>query len=251
MESTATHFSAETDSSTAADAPRLAILRRTPSPPEPQGHNHGKRWTAEDDHHILHCPSTRTDAELAQILRRSEQAVKNRRAVLAAKGLAVDKEAGESSPFRLPNRNNNNERTVQEPRQSRAATATAGKDHPPRGGPRGEGKPPGRRAPAHTPNPGEPSAQATTTNHRSFPRHAIIAPLPPRATTTFSPGPPQTTRPNALVSAIGAICGHIRGTNGQIDRVWAQDALVPTLVQFHAGFQAYAAYIAEHGGNAG
>jgi hypothetical protein len=48
-------------------------------------------------------------------------------------------------------------------------------------------------------------------------------------------------------TAVGAICNHIKRTKGDLDGLWAQDALVPTLILFHTGFQAYAAFIsAEH-----
>jgi hypothetical protein len=48
-------------------------------------------------------------------------------------------------------------------------------------------------------------------------------------------------------TAVGAICNHIKRTKGDLDGLWAQDALVPTLILFHTGFQAYATFIsAEH-----
>ncbi len=51
-------------------------------PPPPN--NHGKKWTMSEDEHITDAPGL-TDAHYAQLLRRSEQAVHSRRAVLAAK----------------------------------------------------------------------------------------------------------------------------------------------------------------------
>ena len=156
------------------------------------------------------------------MLRRSEQAVKNRRAVLAARTtMAVVQKApahGKALTVVLT---------------SRAKDSLSNR--------RGAGDP-----------------KSNTTNHRNFPKHAAIA--LPHTLLGGSPSQPfagsnggHGTRaggPLGLMSAIGAVCGHIRGNNGRIDSVWAQEALVPTLVQFHAGFQAYAAYVAEQAGGA-
>jgi hypothetical protein len=45
-------------------------------------------------------------------------------------------------------------------------------------------------------------------------------------------------------SPISIVCSFIkRHAGGDMDELWAQDALVPTLVQYHAGFMAYAAFL--------
>ena len=67
----------------------------------------------------------------------------------------------------------------------------------------------------------------------------IGKPISPRKT-GGKPKPPTIILQH---TPLNAICNHIKRSRGNINGLWAQDALVPTLVQHYAGFTAYAAYL--------
>jgi hypothetical protein len=86
---------------------------------------------------------------------------------------------------------------------------------------------------------GRTEAVVNNENKRMPAKQYTKRPTPPASRTSPMARPPPT--------AVAAICNHIKRTKGDLDGVWAQDTLVPTLVLFHAGFQAYATFIsAEH-----
>jgi hypothetical protein len=77
-------------------------------------------------------------------------------------------------------------------------------------------------------------------------RQTAMARAPSVVSSILRPTPPL----KPATSAIGVICSFIKrnaggggGGHATMTDLWAQDALVPTLVQYHAGFQAYAAYV--------
>ena len=146
--------------------------------------NHGKKWTQSEDEHIIDAPEL-PDSHLALLLKRSEQAVQSRRAVLAAN-------LHKSSGWPIPE--------------------CADKLH------------------------ADVRRTATAANTDGRPRTLAIKPYQP----TSAPPTLQHRR-----TPIATICSHIKRTGGDLDGIWAQEALVPTLVQFHAGFHAYAVFIAK------
>ena len=66
-------------------------------------------------------------------------------------------------------------------------------------------------------------------------------PTSPRKSTPL----PKPKTPISILqhTPLTAICNHIKRSRGNINGLWTQDALVPTLVQHYAGFMAYAAYL--------
>ncbi len=160
-------------------------MTTTPSTPN----NHGKKWTLSEDEHIKDDPGL-TDGHLSQLLRRSEQAVQSRRAVLAAK---LHKSSG------LPIAECAAKLHADVRRTTLAASSHEVK--------------------------------------RTPPAAAGIKPYQP------TPAKYQRAPPQHRDSSITSICDHIKRTNGDTDGIWAQDALVPTLVQFYAGFRAYATFV--------
>lgn len=151
--------------------------------------NHGKKWTESEDEHIKLAPSL-PDAHFAQLLKRSEQAVKSRRAVLAVK---LHKNGGLS---------------IQECAEQLHADA-------------------GR------------TIMVINNEGRATAQKAAVKPY----TTILPRAAPRATVPTPVPSNIAAICNHIKQRGENFDAVWAQDFLAPTLVQYHAGFKAYAAFI--------
>jgi len=166
--------------------------------------NHGKKWTTSEDEHIIDKPSL-PDFHFAGILRRSEQAVQSRRAVLAAK---MHKSSGLS---------------IQE---------CAAKLYADTG-----------RTTVVVNNEAKRTMQKTAV--KQYDNTKILTPqkpTTPKPTTARTSPTPHGPRPHPP-TAIAAICSHIKRTKGDMDGVWAQDTLVPTLVLFHAGFLAYASFI--------
>ena len=166
--------------------------------------NHGKKWTPGEDEHIMYAPEL-TDNHFAQLLKRSEQAIQSRRAVLAAK---LHKSSG---------------RSVQECADQLHADT-------------------GRTT--HAVNNDGKGMQKTlikpynvTFSARNDPAHQTVKILK-------TPKRTSPTPPNTHPSSIASICSHIKRTDADMDEIWAMDALVPTLVQYHSGFQAYALFIA-------
>lgn len=185
--------------------------------------NHGKKWTHEEDEHIVKSPCL-SDTCIAQFLSRSEHAVKSRRAVMAAK--LHSKHNGELSI----------QQCAQQMGADAARTATAIKIHGASGTKKNEPsiQPKGKKAPktvAFSLRTSQARSDSAMFNHNF-------------AATAAAPTTATTTAPVAPVNAsIRAICDYIKSNNGRMGDIWTQDTLVPTLVQYHTGFQAYSAYM--------
>ena len=179
--------------------------------PVPTSNNHGKKWTPKEDECITAAPEFPNN-HFAQILWRSEEAVKCRRAVLAAR---LHKSSGQSIEQCAEKLHADVERTTMVVKN--------------------EGKGVTMKEAKNTKiKPFKPttfSARPTATNNNPD----AITQAPQRIYT--GPTPPS--------SSILTICDHIKRSGGDIDGIWAQDTLVPTLVQFHSGFQSYALFISK------
>jgi hypothetical protein len=167
-----------------------------------KSNNHGKKWTGSEDEHITDAPEL-TDCHFAQLLKRSEQAVHSRRAVLAAKlhrssGRSIQECADQlhADIGRTTQAVNNDGRGMQKPPSTKTYTATF-----------------------------------SSRNNSNTPK-------------LFKPHQPS---PTPELSNIAAICSHIKRNGANMDWIWTQDALVPTMVQYHQGFRAYAFFISTQG----
>ncbi len=172
--------------------------------------NHGKKWTPTEDEQLSTC-HCHTDIALAEMMSRSESAVKSRRAVLAAKlhmgngTLSIQECAlqmgADVARTTVAVRKYNKTTKTEENTPKSIIVATAKK--------------------AATPKSVTYSARTSLDSGRT--------------SDAAKPGFPSTT--------VRTICDYIKRNNGKTTEIWKQDALVPTLIQFHAGFQAYAAYV--------
>jgi hypothetical protein len=204
----------------------------TPQPP-----NHGRKWTREEDDQISGAPQS-TDTVFAQTLGRSEHAVQSRRAVLAARmhvstGRSVREcaeqlgaDVGKTMAATAPKLGGGEERTV---RKEPGATKTR------------EGRPEKASVTFRQPDP-----RAVSRSQQRQPR------APPDFSSrrsisggTLRPPPPHSAAHAQPTAAISAICGFIKQLGGDTTSLWEQDTLAPTLVQYYAGFQAYAAFVRE------
>lgn len=220
-------------------APSTTAATSLPPPPP----NHGRKWTREEDEQIAGAPQT-ADADFAHTLGRSEHAVQSRRAVLAARmHLAGGRSVRECA-----------EQMGADVARTMAATATVGKEgaqgKESRGGGENNARQPKRaggqkvdllsnlnrqRTP---PYPTAPSAgRGGGGNHNGMFQRRPSAVAPPHQA---GGGGVQHSS-----SSIGTICGLIKQSGGETAWLWEQDAFAPTLVQYYAGFQAYAAYLRE------
>ena len=180
----------------------------------PQPPNHGRKWSREDDAQINESADF-DDDHLALSLGRSAHAVQSRRAVLAARlhvssGRSVDECA---------------EQLGADAARTAAIVAQENED----GGAR---KANGRVVEKKR------ILKPTKAAHDS--RHT------PKTFTSRAPPPTAANiRRSTPASPIDIICGVIKASGGRgwTDELWTQEALVPTLVQYHSGFWAYAAFV--------
>ena len=203
----------------------------TPQPP-----NHGRKWTREEDEQISGAPQL-ADGHFAETLGRSEHAVQSRRAVLAAR---IHVATG---------------RSVQECADQLGADVgkTAAATAPKLGGDERAAKKEVAKPRERKPRPEKPSV----TFSAAYDTRAVSRPQQrqPRAPPDFSSRRPSSDamRPplphNAAraqpTATISTICGLIKRSGGDTTGLWARETLVPTLVQYYAGFQAYAAFVGE------
>jgi hypothetical protein len=199
-------------------------MQSTPQPP-----NHGRKWTREEDEQISGAPQS-TDAVFAQTLGRSEHAVQSRRAVLAARmhaatGRSVREcadqlgaDAGKTMAATATMLRGGGERT--------AAVTTTTKTAKPR-----------ERKPEKT----TPDTSSTQRQRRAPPDFSSRRPS--SSAGPLRPPPPHNTARAQPTATISTICSLIKQLGGDTTSLWEQDTLVPTLVQYYAGFQAYAAFV--------
>jgi hypothetical protein len=196
----------------------------TPQPP-----NHGRKWTREEDDQISGAPQS-SDTVFAQTLGRSEHAVQSRRAVLAARmhastGRSVREcaeqlgaDVGKTIAATAPKLGGGGPTKAREERPEKASVTFKLAD--PRAVSRSQQR--------------QPRAPPDFSSRRSINGGGTLRPLPPHSAAHAQP-----------TAAIAAICGFIKRLGGDTTSLWEQDALAPTLVQYHAGFQAYAAFVRE------
>ena len=79
--------------------------------------------------------------------------------------------------------------------------------------------------------------------HKATAKPYTTATLSSRSKDAAAPKTLKSQRPSTELSSIAAICSHIKCNGANMDGIWTQDALVPTLVQYHQGFRAYAFFI--------
>jgi hypothetical protein len=178
--------------------------------------NHGKKWTPADDEHLAAC-HCHNDTFLAEMMSRSESAVKSRRAVLAAK-LHVGNSALSIQECALQMGADVARTTVAVRKYDKSnkmgADASGGTEG-------GVAKP--------------PKSIVLTAKKTTSPKSVSYS------TRTTHDSAKTSDKPAS--STVRAICEYIKRNKGKTTEIWKQDALVPTLIQFHAGFQAYAAYV--------
>ena len=237
----------------------------TPSPPPP---NHGQKWTPEEDRQIADAPTAccddnNSDRNLALTLGRSAHAVQSRRAVLAARLHATTGRSIEECAHEL---GANVARTT----AAVAAATGGGSDGKERKG--GDRKMRMNQFNNDATDGGRTGMAEQEIRERQKPKkHSIITfasdnhadgsninnrrPHHHHTTTFTSRAPPVTgiLRPpqhphnHQTTAAIGVICNFIKKNAGggvsTMNELWMQEALVPTLVQYYAGFQAYVAFV--------
>jgi hypothetical protein len=178
--------------------------------------NHGKKWTPTEDEQLTAC-SCHTDSALAEMMSRSESAVKSRRAVLAAK-LNMGNGTPSIQECALQMGADVARTTVAVKKYNKSTKVGAGKD-----------------TEEHTPK----SIIVATAKKAVTPKSVTYS----TRTSLDSGKTSDATKPGFPSTTVRTICNYIKRNNGKTTEIWKQDALVPTLIQFHAGFQAYAAYM--------
>lgn len=202
-------------------------------PPPPRLLNHGRKWTPEEDLHITEAPGLGDD-HFSLALGRSTHAVQSRRALLAARlhaasGLSIDEcaeqlHASATKTSLIASGGEGEERTKKaKGRQGETGGVKMGNERKKvsismdRYNQINENKP--------------RPASALSSSYSARPR-----------VSTASVG--ITGIASKQVSPISIVCSFIkRHSGGNMNELWTQEALVPTLVQYHAGFQAYATFV--------
>jgi hypothetical protein len=179
--------------------------------------NHGKKWTPEEDEKLATC-HCHTDIFLADMMARSESAVKSRRAVLAARLLAGNGALSIQECASLMGADVARTTVAVRKYSKITKVSTDG----------------GVKAPKSI-DGGVKAQKSIVLNAKktSSPKSVTYSTRLDSAKTSDKPAS----------STIRSICEYIKRYNGKTTEIWKQDALVPTLIQFHAGFQAYAAYV--------
>ena len=204
----------------------------TTTAPQQQLRNHGQKWTAEEDLQLKDAPGL-DDDHFSLLLGRSTHAVQSRRAMLAARLHATTG------------------RPVVECAEQMCANVTKtlfiaeGGDGEERMKKKKErqGVLDGMRV-----NGGGQERKKVSIG---IDRYSQMNSIKPRPMASYSARSHAATAPVGVVnvaskqaSPISIVCSFIkRHAGGDMDELWAQDALVPTLVQYHAGFMAYAAFL--------
>jgi hypothetical protein len=178
--------------------------------------NHGKKWTPTEDEQLTAC-HCHTDIALAEIMSRSESAVKSRRAVLAAK-LHMGNATLSIQECALMMGADVARTTVAVRKYNKTTKVVASKDTE-------ENKP--------------KSIIIATAKKAATPKSVTYS----TRTSLDSAKSSDAAKPGFPSTTVRTICDYIKRNNGKTTEIWKQDALVPTLIQFHAGFQAYAAYV--------
>ena len=194
--------------------------------------NHGQKWTAEEDLQLKDAPGL-DDDHFSLLLGRSTHAVQSRRAMLAARLHATTG------------------RPVVECAEQMCANVTKtlfiaeGGDGEERMKKKKErqGVLDGMRV-----NGGGQERKKVSIG---IDRYSQMNSIKPRPMASYSARSHAATAPVGVVnvaskqaSPISIVCSFIkRHAGGDMDELWAQEALVPTLVQYHAGFMAYAAFL--------
>jgi hypothetical protein len=193
--------------------------------------NHGRKWTHDEDRQISDAPDV-IDDHFATTLGRSPHAVQSRRAVIAARMHKTTGNPIEECAAQLGTSS------------SRVALILSAE---------------GERANNNTNNRTQKGERKKTLfvnadfNNTNNHHHFRERPATASSFTSRTSAPPHTSilrRPQQQPSsAIGLICSLIkRGGGGSMHEIWTQEALVPTMVQYHNGFQAYAAFVKGGGG---
>ena len=204
----------------------------TTTAPQQQLRNHGQKWTAEEDLQLKDAPGL-DDDHFSLLLGRSTHAVQSRRAMLAARLHATTG------------------RPVVECAEQMCANVTKtlfiaeGGDGEERMKKKKErqGVLDGMRV-----NGGGQERKKVSIG---IDRYSQMNSIKPRPMASYSARSHAATAPVGVVnvaskqaSPISIVCSFIkRHAGGDMDELWAQEALVPTLVQYHAGFMAYAAFL--------
>jgi hypothetical protein len=192
--------------------------------------NHGRRWTHDEDKRIAEAPEHNNE-HLALALGRSVHAVECRRAILAARlhtssGSAVE-ECAELFGVGVEK-----VKGVLEAKENERVEGGAVK--------RNESQVKReKKKTVHMSKNIENHRQAQQTMTSFTSRPAVQTPP------TSILRRPQQPNHNS-VATISTICGAIKasgGTQTGMRELWTQDTLVPTLVQYYAGFQAYAEFV--------
>lgn len=208
-----------------------SIDTTTTTAPQQQLRNHGQKWTAEEDLQLKDAPGL-DDDHFSLLLGRSTHAVQSRRAMLAARLHATTG------------------RPVVECAEQMCANVTKtlfiaeGGDGEERMKKKKERQLDGVRV-------GAGGGQERKKVSIGIDRYSQMNSIKPRPMASYSARSHAATAPVGVVnvaskqaSPISIVCSFIkRHAGGDMDELWAQDALVPTLVQYHAGFMAYAAFL--------
>jgi hypothetical protein len=92
------------------------------------------------------------------------------------------------------------------------------------------------------------TTQAVNNDGRGMQKpHTTIKTYPATLSSRHNTPKPPKPSPTTELSNIAAICSHIKRNGANMDWIWTQDALVPTMVQYHQGFRAYAFFISTQG----
>jgi hypothetical protein len=256
---------ADISTSTTTAAPTTAA----PTPPP----NHGRKWTRDEDDQITGAPQL-ADDHFAQALGRSEHAVQSRRAVLAARmHLASGKSVRECAEQMAADVGRTMTATATVGKEGGTTERRGGgveiARHPKRDSPTtttGATHARGRSVPTHhasterqrTPYPAAPRTERQRTPYPATPhrdtdyRHGSSGDHHPggggfQRRPSFAMPPPYPLAgggvPPHSPSAISTICGLIKQSGGETAWIWEQDVFAPTMVQYYAGFQAYAAHL--------
>ena len=203
------------------------IATATATPTQPPL-NHGRKWTPEEDLNITDTPDL-GDEHFAVALGRSTHAVQSRRALLAAR-----LHAASGRPIA---------ECAEQFHASVAKTSLIA------AGGEGEERMKKKKGEKHD----ETDRVRIERKKVSvvMDRYNQINAIKPRPASAFSTRTRAATAPIGVAtiaakqaSPINIVCSFIkRHAGGDMNELWTQEALVPTLVQYHAGFQAYAAFV--------